>query len=406
MNYDINKIRADFPILQTKVYGKQLVYFDNSATTQKPQSVIDAITELYTNYNSNIHRGIHHLSQLSTDKYEQARQTTARFINAPKDYEIIFTRGVTESLNLVAFSFGETFVHEGDEIVVTEMEHHSNFVPWYMLCQRKNARLRIVHFDNDGNLDIDELKSLINERTRLVSMVHVSNTLGTVNPIKEVIDFAHSHGVPVMIDAAQSIQHTKIDVQALDCDFLAFSGHKIYGPTGVGVLYGKESWLDKMVPYQGGGDMIETVSLDKVTYNRLPFKFEAGTMNYGQAIALACAFDYVSRIGIDNIERHEAELLEYATRKLNEFDGLTIYGKAPKRAGAISFLFDGISAVDVGMIIDKLGVAMRTGTHCTEPIMRHFGIGGTVRMSFGLYNTIEEVDTAIEALKRAQMMLM
>lgn len=404
MTIDINKIRNDFPILSTKVHDKPLVYFDNSATTQKPQVVIDSITEIYTTYNSNIHRGIHYLSQVATDKYEAARKTVQKFINAESDSEIIFTRGATESINLVAFSFGETFVNEGDEIIVSEMEHHSNYVPWKMMCERKKAVLKVIHIKPDGTLDMDEYKNLLTERTKLVSVVHVSNSLGTVNPIKEIINLAHANNTAVMIDGAQSIQHIPIDVQELDCDFFAFSGHKIYSPTGVGALYGKEKWLDKMVPYQGGGDMIETVSLENVTYNTLPFKFEAGTMNFGQAIAMAKALDYVSEVGIINIQEHEHNLLKYTTKKLQQIENVTIYGNAPEKSGAISFLFNGVHPADVGMILDKLGIAVRTGTHCTEPVMRYYGIPGTVRISFAMYNTIEEVDVAIKALQRIRNM--
>lgn len=404
MIYDIQKIRNDFPILSQTVHGKPLVYFDNSATTQKPQVVIDEITKMYTTYNSNIHRGIHYLSQQATNAYEDARKTVQKFINAGKDSEIIFTRGTTESVNLVAYSFGESFIKEGDEIIVSEMEHHSNFVPWKMLCERKGAVLKVIHLLDDGTLDMEEYQRLITDKTKLVAVVHVSNSLGTINPIKQIIDIAHSQDVPVFIDGAQSIQHIPIDVQQLDCDFYAFSGHKVYAPTGVGALYGKEKWLDTMVPYQGGGDMIESVSLDMVKYNVLPFKFEAGTMNFGQAIAMAKALDYVSEVGVENVMHHEHDLLKYATEKLQQFDNLTIYGNALEKSGAISFLFNGVHPSDVGMILDKLGVAVRTGTHCTEPTMQRFGITGTIRMSFAMYNTKDEVDIAIGALERAQTM--
>lgn len=406
MGLNIDKIRKDFPVLKTKVHGKDLIYLDNSATTQKPQSVLNALMHAYSEINSNIHRGIHFLSQKSTEAYEAARETAQQFLNAKHSHEIIFTRGATESINLVASSFIEEFVSEGDEIIVTEMEHHSNMVPWRMFAEKKQATVKYIPFDDDGVLDLEAFKKLINEKTKIVSFVHVSNSLGTINPVKEMIEIAHSHNVPVMIDAAQSVQHTKVDVQELDCEFLAFSGHKIYGPNGIGVLYGKEEWLNKIPPYQGGGDMIETVSLDKIVYNSLPFKFEAGTANYIDAIGLAEALKYVSEIGIDQIAQHEKTLMDYATAELQKIDALTIYGNAPDKSGAISFLIEGAHAADIGMIMDKQGVAMRTGTHCTEPVMQHFGIEGTVRMSFGIYNSLEEIEKTIAYLKRVQMMFL
>jgi len=402
--FDINSIRKDFPILHQKIHNYPLIYFDSAATTQKPQQVIDAIVDSYSKTNSNIHRGIHTLSQISTDLYEQARKKVQQFINAPKDSEIIFTKGVTESINLVAFSFGEAFLKPGDEIIVSAMEHHSNLVPWQMVCERKQAKLRFIPFNNNGVLDIETFKSLLNEKTKLVSIVHVSNSLGTINPIKEIIDIAHSYNVPVLIDGAQSVQHIPIDVQALDCDFFAFSGHKIYAPTGIGVLWGKEKWLEKLPPYQGGGDMIETVTLEKTIYNKLPFKFEAGTSNYVGAYALGVALDYIQNIGIQNIAEHEHSLMQYATQKLQQIEGITIYGNAPQKAGAISFLVAGAHPADIGMILDKKGIAIRTGTHCTEPVMQFYNIPGTARISFGMYNTIEEIDVFMEIVTKVSGM--
>ncbi|MCQ2958940.1 MAG: cysteine desulfurase [Bacteroidales bacterium] len=402
--FDVQSIRNDFPILSQKVNNHDLIYFDNGATTQKPQVVIDTIVDAYTKTNSNIHRGIHTLSQTSTNLYEQARRTVQTFIHAPSDKEIIFTKGVTESLNLVAQTFSEAFLKEGDEIIVSAMEHHSNLVPWQMVCERKKATLKFIPFNHDGVLDIEAYKKLFTTKTKFVSVVHVSNTLGTVNPIKLLIDIAHEHNVPIMIDGAQSIQHCPIDVQALGCDFFAFSGHKIYAPTGTGVLWGKEEWLEKLPPYQGGGDMIKTVSLEKTIYNELPFKFEAGTTNYVGAHALGTALRYLMNIGIENIQKHEAELMAYATQKLREIPQVTIIGNAEEKAGAISFLVKGAHCADVGMILDKQGIAIRTGTHCTEPIMTYYGIPGTARMSFALYNTKEEIDYFAKILSKIALM--
>ena len=402
--FDIQSIRNDFPILKQKIHNQNLIYFDSAATTQKPQQVIDAIVDSYSKTNSNIHRGIHTLSQISTDLYEQARKKVQTFINAPKDSEIIFTKGVTESINLVASSFGDAFISKDDEVIVSAMEHHSNLVPWQMLCERKQAKLRFIPFNHDGVLDIEVFKLLLNNRTKLVSIVHVSNSLGTVNPIKEIIDIAHSYNVPVLIDGAQSIQHFPINVQELDCDFFAFSGHKIYAPTGTGVLWGKEKWLEKMPPYQGGGDMIETVTLEKTIYNVLPFKFEAGTTNYVGAHALGVALDYITNIGIEEIAKHEHSLLVHATQKLQAIEGITIIGNAPHKAGAISFLVKGSHPADIGMILDKKGIAIRTGTHCTEPIMQYYKIPGTARVSFGMYNTIKEIDFFAETLQKVARM--
>ena len=402
--FDVQSIRKDFPILTQKVNNHDLIYFDNAATTQKPQVVIDAIVDAYTKTNSNIHRGIHTLSQISTTLYEQARQLVQTYINAPHDYEIIFTKGVTESLNLVAQTFGEAFLHEGDEVIVSAMEHHSNLVPWQMVCERKKAVLKFIPFNHDGVLDVEAYKNLFSEKTKFVSVVHVSNTLGTVNPIKELIDIAHSHNVPIMIDGAQSVQHFPIDVQALDCDFFAFSGHKIYAPTGTGVLWGKEKWLEKLPPYQGGGDMIKTVTLEKTIYNTLPFKFEAGTTNYVGAHALGVALKYIMNIGIENIQQHEKELMQYATEKLSAIPQVTIIGNAQHKAGAISFEVAGAHCSDIGMILDKQGIAIRTGTHCTEPIMQFYGVPGTARLSFAMYNTKEEIDYFAKVLSTIALM--
>ncbi|MDR1761335.1 MAG: cysteine desulfurase [Bacteroidales bacterium] len=400
----IQSIRNDFPILTQRIHNNPLVYLDNAATTQKPQIVINTIVDSYTRTNSNIHRGIHTLSQLSTDLYEQARERVRNFINAPLSREVIFTKGVTESINLLAWSFGEKYIHEGDEIIVSAMEHHSNLIPWQMLCERKNAKLRFIPFFENGELDIETYKTLLNTRTKLVSIVHVSNSLGTVNPIKTIIDIAHVHNVPVCIDGAQSIQHTAIDVQALDCDFFSFSGHKIYAPTGIGVLWGKEKWLDELPPYQGGGGMIQSVSLTHTDFGELPFKFEAGTPNYVGAQALGIALEYVQSIGIDAIERHENELLTHTTKRLQEIDAVRIIGTAPHKAGAISFVVAGAHPADIGMILDKKGIAIRTGTHCTEPIMKFYDIPATARISFAMYNTIDEIDFFAETLQKVVKM--
>jgi len=404
--YNIQSIRNDFPILHQKIHNHDFIYFDSAATTQKPQQVIDAIVQTYSKTNSNIHRGIHTLSQVSTDLYEQARKKVQNFIHASKAEEIIFTKGVTESINLVAYSFGETFLKPGDEIIISAMEHHSNLVPWQMVCERKQAVLKFIPFNVDGILDLEWLQQSISEKTKLVSIVHVSNSLGTINPIKQIIDIAHSYNVPVCVDGAQSIQHTPINVQELDCDFFAFSGHKMYAPTGIGVLWGKESWLEQMLPYQGGGDMIETVTLEKTIYNSLPFKFEAGTSNYVGAHALGVAIDYIEKIGIASIQHHEQSLLMHATNKLLTIEGLTIIGNAPHKAGAISFTVQGAHPADVGLILDKKGIAIRTGTHCTEPIMQFYGIPGTARISFGMYNTIEEIDICCDILQKVTRMFL
>jgi cysteine desulfurase/selenocysteine lyase len=400
---DTESIRKDFPILSRKVYGKDLIYFDNGATTQKPRCVVEAIEEGYYNVNANIHRGVHFLSQAATEAHEEARKTIQRFINAAEAREIIITRGTTEAINLVAFSFGE-MLEAGDEVIVSVMEHHSNIVPWQMLEARKGVKLRVIPMNDNGELLIDEYETLFNERTRLVSVMHVSNVMGTINPVKEIIDIAHQQNVPVLIDGAQSVPHIAVDVQALDADFYAFSGHKIYGPNGIGVLYGKAKWLEKMPPYQGGGEMIATVSFEKTTYNELPFKFEAGTPDYIGSTGLAAALDYVSAIGIDKIAAYEDELLHYATEKLLEIEGLRIYGTAGNKSGVISFLVRDIHHYDMGMLLDKLGIAVRTGHHCAQPLMKRLGIEGTVRASFSFYNTKEEIDTFVAAVKRVASM--
>jgi len=398
MSLNIQKIREDFPILKTKIYDKPLVYLDNGATTQKPKQVIDKITEVYTKYNSNIHRGVHFLSNKATDETENARKVVQQFINANRSCEIIFTRGTTEAINLVAYSFGEKFIEQGDEIIVSEMEHHSNLVPWQLIAEKYGAKVVMLPFTDAGELQIDKLDSLITEKTKLIAVNHVSNSLGTVNPVKEIIKTAHSKNVKVLIDGAQAVQHIKVDVKELDCDFYVFSGHKIYAPTGIGILYGKESILDEMPPFQGGGEMIESVSFDKTTFNELPFKFEAGTPNYTGSIALAEAIRYVTNLGIENIAQYETELLHYATDKLKSIQGLEIVGNAKNKTSVISFNIKGIHSYDVGMILDKLGIAVRTGTHCTEPVMTHYGIPGTVRASFAFYNTKEEVDALYNGL--------
>lgn len=397
--------RADFPILGQQVYNKPLVYLDNAATTQKPQVVIDAMTHYYETLNSNIHRGVHALSQKATEEFEVARRCVQQFINAAHDYEVIFTRGATESINLVASSFGRSFIQEGDEIIISGMEHHSNIVPWQFVCEDRKAHLKVLPFDDRGELCIDQLESLITTRTKIVAVTHVSNTLGTCNPVAEIVRIAHAHNVPVMIDGAQAVAHHPVDVQALDCDFYCFSGHKMYGPMGIGVMYGKESWLNQMKPYQGGGEMISTVTFEKTTYNELPFKFEAGTPAVGDAIGLRTAIEYMQQIGIENIAKHEETLLHYATGQLLQIDGLRIYGQSSHKAAVISFLVSNIHPYDMGVLLDHQGVAVRTGHHCTQPIIDRYGIPGTVRASFALYNTKEEVDTLVAAVKRAAQML-
>lgn len=402
---DINKIRSDFPILNEKVYNKNLIYFDNGATSQKPKQVIDTISEYYSKYNANIHRGVHFLSNFATDANENARKIIQNFLNAKSEKEIIFTKGTTDSINLVAFSFGETFINEDDEIIVSEMEHHSNIVPWQLLCERKKAKLKVLKFNEIGELNIKELDNLITNKTKLISVAHVSNSLGTINPIKTIIEIAHKNNIKILIDGAQAVQHLKIDVQELDCDFYVFSSHKAYGPTGVGVLYGKEELLNQMCPYQGGGEMIANVSFEKTTYNELPFKFEAGTPNYIDNIAFGKAIEYISEIGLKNIEDYENQLLKYCTKQLKTIENLKIIGEAEHKSGLISFIVKNIHHNDIGTLLDRAGIAVRTGTHCAEPVMKKFGISGTVRVSFAFYNTFEEIDYFITNLKKAISML-
>lgn len=397
---DIQQIRSEFPVLEQTVYGKPLVYLDNAATTQKPKCVIDKITEVYTRYNANVHRGVHYLSSKATEMMEQSRSTVRDFIGATNDHEIIFTRGTTESINLVAFSYGQRFVNQGDEIIISQMEHHSNMVPWQMLCERKNARLKIIPVLPEGTLDMVTYRTLLSEKTRLVAVTWVSNTLGTVNDIQSIINLAHNKGIPVLIDAAQAVQHLPVSVAELDCDFLVFSAHKMYGPTGVGVLYGKEKWLEQMPPYQGGGEMIKTVSLLKSTYNDLPFKFEAGTPDYTAIIGMAEAINFINRIGINHILQWEKQLVEKALALLNGIDEVQVIGNASQRASVISFLLKNIHFYDTGMVLDKMGIAVRTGTHCTMPLMDFYKIDGTVRASFAIYNTMEEIEMLAGGLKK------
>ncbi len=398
---EVEKIREDFPILHTRVRGNPLVYFDNAATTQKPLVVIQALEKYYREQNANVHRGVHYLSEIATNAYEAARETVREFINASSTEEIIFVRGATEAINLVATSFGGAFVHEGDEIIISGMEHHSNIVPWQLLRDRTGCKLRIIPITDRGELRLDDYKNMFSSRTRLVALVHVSNTLGTINPVKDIVDIAHENGVPVLLDGAQAVPHTPIDVQELGCDFYAFSGHKVFGPTGIGVLYGKQKLLEKMPPYQGGGDMIRSVTFEKTIYNELPYKFEAGTPNIAGAIGLQAALEYVKSIGYDFIENQERELLQYAARELSKLPDLKIIGTAEKKAAVISFVIEGIHPHDIGTILDDQGVAIRTGHHCTQPIMERFGIPATARASFAFYNKLSEIDQLIQALKEA-----
>jgi len=402
---DIAKVRADFPLLDTKVYGKNLVYLDNGATTQKPLSVLSAVEEYYTEYNSNVHRGVHLLSQKATSAYEESRKKVAAYINAAHSYEVIFTKGTTDAINLVASSFGRKYLNAGDSILISAMEHHSNIVPWQMICEERGATLKVIPMDKNGVLQLDLLPSLLDDKVKLVSFTYVSNSLGTINPVKEIIRQAHEKNIPVMIDAAQAIQHIPVDVQALDVDFIAFSGHKIYAPMGIGVLYGKEKWLNDMPPYQGGGDMIKTVTFEKTVYNELPYKFEAGTPDVSGAIGLGAAIDYVNSIGLDAIQVAEHELLSYGLKKLAEIEGIQFIGNAAERSGVISFLLEGIHPYDLGELLDKQGIAIRTGHHCTEPVMDFFGIPGTCRASFAFYNTKEEIDLLVAGIKRAAAIL-
>lgn len=403
---DFSQYREDFPLLKTKVYDKPLIYLDNGATTQKPQCVLDKLNEIYTLYNANIHRGVHHLSQIATMAHEEARKTVAEFIHANNSAEITFTRGTTESINLTAFCFGERYVNEGDEIIVSHMEHHSNIVPWQLICERKRATLKVIPITPDGELDMNAYKNMLNEKTRIVAVTHVSNVLGTVNPIKEIIHWAHLNGTPVLVDGAQSIPHLPVDIQDLDADFYVFSGHKIYAPTGIGVLYGKEKWLEEMPPYQGGGEMIDHVSFEKTTFNELPYKYEAGTPNYEGSIALAEALHYVSTIGMERIAQHEQELIQYAMEQMANIPNLRFIGMPKHRSGVISFLIGNEHPYDVGMLLDKLGVAVRTGHHCAQPLVEYYNIPGTVRASFALYNNKEDIDQFIHALTRVANMLL
>ena len=402
--YDIDLIRKDFPILSREVYGKPLVYLDNAATTQKPLCVLDAMRDEYLNVNANVHRGVHYLSQQATNLHEEAREKVRTFINASKTEEVIFTRGTTEGINLVVSSFCDAFMQEGDEVIVSTMEHHSNIVPWQLQAAKKGIAIRVIPMNDRGELLIDEYEKLFNEKTRIVSVAHVSNVLGTVNPVKDMIRIAHEHGVPVLVDGAQSTPHFKVDVQELDCDFFTFSGHKMYGPTGVGVLYGKEDWLDKLPPYQGGGEMIESVSFEKTVFEKLPFKFEAGTPDYVATHGLAKAIDYIESIGIDKIAEHEQMLTRYCMQQLKTIDGMAIFGESEHKDAVVSFLVGQIHHLDMGTLLDRLGIAVRTGHHCAQPLMDRLGIQGTVRASFALYNTKEEVDILVAGVRRVASM--
>lgn len=402
--YDINKIREDFPILSRTVYGKPLVYLDNAATTQKPLCVLDAMRKEYLNVNANVHRGVHYLSQQATDLHEAARETVRQFIHASKTEEIIFTRGTTESLNLVASSFCDAFMGEGDEVIVSTMEHHSNIVPWQLQAAKKGIILRVIPISDKGEILLDDFVRLFTDRTKMVSIAQVSNVLGTVNPVKEIVRIAHGHGVPVMVDGAQSTPHFKVDMQDLDCDFFAFSGHKMYGPTGIGVLYGKEQWLEQLPPYQGGGEMIDHVSFEKTTFERLPFKFEAGTPDYVATHGLAKAIDYVSALGMDNIARHEQALTRYCMEQMHTIEGIRLFGEQEGKDAVVSFLMGNIHHLDMGTLLDRLGIAVRTGHHCAQPLMDRLGVSGTVRASFALYNTKEEVDALVSGIRRVSKM--
>lgn len=402
--YDINKVREDFPILSRTVYDKPLVYFDNAATTQKPREVVDSLVDEYYSVNANVHRGVHFLSQQATDLHEEAREKVRQFINSKSTDEIIFTRGTTEGLNLVCSSFADEYMGEGDEVIVSTMEHHSNIVPWQLQAARKGIAIRVIPMNDKGELLLDEYEKLFTEKTKIVSVTQVSNVLGTVNPVKEMIRIAHEHGVPVMVDGAQSTPHFKVDMQDMDCDFFAFSGHKMYGPTGVGVLYGKEDWLDRLPPYQGGGEMIESVSFEKTVFEKLPFKFEAGTPDYVATNGLAKAIDYVTRLGMDNIVAHEQELTRYCMQEMRKIDGMRIFGEAEHKDAVVSFLVKDIHHLDMGTLLDRLGIAVRTGHHCAQPLMIRLGIQGTVRASFALYNTKEEIDTLVAGINRVSKM--
>ena len=404
MMYDINKVREDFPILSREVYGRPLVYLDNAATTQKPLCVLDAMREEYLNVNANVHRGVHYLSQQATDLHEAAREKVRQFINAAKTEEIIFTRGTTEAINLVAASFCESQMQEGDEVLVSDMEHHSNIVPWQLQAQCRGIVVRHLPITDKGELDLTSLSSLLTDRTKLISIAHVSNVLGTINDVQHIVEMAHSRGIPVLIDGAQSAPHMQINVRQLDCDFYAFSGHKMYGPTGIGVLYGKEEWLEKLPPYQGGGEMIDKVSWERTTFERLPFKFEAGTPDYVATHGLATAIDYITALGLDNIEAHEQELTRYCMEQLKTIDGMRIFGESDRKDAVVSFLVGDIHHLDMGTLLDRLGIAVRTGHHCAQPLMDRLGISGTVRASFALYNTKEEIDALVAGIRRVSQM--
>jgi len=401
---NINEIRSDFPVLKREVYGKPLVYLDNGATTQKPRCVIDAVNEVYLSHNGNIHRGVHFFSDTTSEKYETAREKVALFINAEKKEEVIFTSGTTGAINMLAFSFGERFISQDDEIIISHLEHHANIVPWQMLCERKGAKLKVIPMKENGEIILDEYHKLLSKKTKLVAVSHVSNALGVILPVSDIISAAHSMDIPVMIDGSQGIQHANVDVQKLDCDFYLFSGHKIYAPTGIGVLYGKEKWLNDLPPYQGGGDMVEKVTFEKTTYNVLPFKFEAGTTNYVGAIGLAAAIDYVSSIGMENIVAMEDRLKQYGTERLSAIKGLKMYGDSEEKISIFSFLLDGIHQYDTGMVLDKMGIAVRTGTHCAQPLMDFYDIDGTVRASACFYNTTEEIDRLVAGIEKVKSM--
>ena len=405
--FDVLRLRKEFPILDQNINGNRLVYFDNAATNQKPQSVINTISDYYKTINSNVHRGVHSLSEKATEAYEEAREKVSRFINADSVKEIIFTKGTTEGVNLVASSFGEIILKDGDEVIISQMEHHSNMVPWQILCEKKNAVLKYIPVNEEGELIMDEFEKMINEKVKLISVVYVSNSLGTINPVKEIIDIAHRHNIPVMLDAAQAAPHMKIDVKYLDCDFLAFSGHKVYGPTGIGVLYAKEKFLDMMFPYQSGGEMIKSVTYDRTVFNDLPYKFEAGTPNIEGAIGLGAAIDFVNELGHDNICSYETELLAYGNRKLEELGGIRFIGTAKNKASVISFLVEGVHPYDTGTILDQLGIAVRTGFHCTQPLIeQRYKLPGTVRASFAVYNTKEEIDRMTDGLSKVKSMFL
>jgi len=404
MPFNITKIRNDFPLLTRKVYDQPIAYLDNGATTQKPRQVIETVRKYYEEENSSIHRGIHYLSEQSTETYENARETVRKFLHASSTNEIIFTSSATGSINAIAFSFGEKYVSKGDEVIISEMEHHANIVPWQMMCERKEATLKIIPFNEKGELILEEYEKLLSRKTRIVAVTHISNTLGTINPVKEIIQKAHALKIPVLIDGAQAVQHENVDVQDLDADFYVFSGHKIYGPNGIGVLYGKEELLYEMPPYQGGGDMVDCVTFEKTTYNELPFKFEAGTMNYIGAAGLASALKYITSVGLESIREYEHSLLEYATMNLMSIPGIEIYGTATEKISILSFLLENIHPYDAGMVLDKLGIAVRTGTHCNQPVMDHFKITGTLRASLAFYNTKEEIDRLYEGLLRVHKM--